>query len=367
MIDIDELIKRSQTMTNISDGGSAAFFFGDYILVKYAILNKYGQARPNEEKVAIAANNKNNLGVNTPKHVVVKRVVEGEKNYCYVLQEKAKGVSFTYFTRCKDPIRHLERQKELALAPLSHYIKLAKDYCELFTMGLEPKDKNIFYDKDSGFTIIDLLDYDEKGLNKESIQDYMYLLGLMNSIVYPTRLSEFTVKDKELIEKSKIYSLQMQVKIYLALKEIVPLKYMRILLRTYDKETLDYLYKMGILKEDLTLTEEEIKEYDKYIEDIVNDSYEKIKTGKYQLWQIELNEIRNGLISHGLIESYMYKPNIQVKKEEYNNSYDYECAIKDYLIKYCLAKFYSLIVNDKTNNPYIINAQVEIENKKATK
>ena len=91
-MNIDELIEKSKSMPNISDGGSKAYSFGDYVLVRYDGHNKYGIARDMEEQVMVAVNNKNNIGVHTPKHVAMQRVVDGEMNYCYVLQERAKAL-----------------------------------------------------------------------------------------------------------------------------------------------------------------------------------------------------------------------------------------------------------------------------------
>ena len=34
-MNIDELIEKSKSMPNISDGGSKAYSFGDYVLVRY--------------------------------------------------------------------------------------------------------------------------------------------------------------------------------------------------------------------------------------------------------------------------------------------------------------------------------------------
>jgi len=82
LYNIDEMIKSTATMDNISDGGSACYNFGDVILVKYITLEKYGIARKDEEKIFDIANMKNIQGVNTPKHLMIKReVVDGHDIY----------------------------------------------------------------------------------------------------------------------------------------------------------------------------------------------------------------------------------------------------------------------------------------------
>ena len=73
---IDEMIKQTENMQNVSDGGSPCYAFDQVVLVKYTMPIKYGRARKNEEIVAEFANKKNEMGVNTPKHLEIKRVVK---------------------------------------------------------------------------------------------------------------------------------------------------------------------------------------------------------------------------------------------------------------------------------------------------
>ena len=96
---IEEYILKSKEMKNISEGGSCAYDFGDYVLVQYACQTKYGIARDKEESVMEEVNKLS--GINTPLHVEVKRIDEGNINYCYVLQEKAKGISFAKYCNNK--------------------------------------------------------------------------------------------------------------------------------------------------------------------------------------------------------------------------------------------------------------------------
>ena len=61
MYNIDEYIKASAKMENVSDGGSECFDFGNVVLVKYKVSVKYSVnaiARENEELIAAAANKK---------------------------------------------------------------------------------------------------------------------------------------------------------------------------------------------------------------------------------------------------------------------------------------------------------------------
>ena len=365
-MNIDELIEKSKSMPNISDGGSKAYSFGDYVLVRYDGHNKYGIARDMEEQVMVAVNNKNSIGIHTPKHVAMQRVVDGEMNYCYVLQERAKGVSFTKFN-VKDPTEQLVKQQELVDAPQEHFDKLASDYKELFHMGLEPKAKNIFYDKDYGFTLIDFLHYDESGANLESLSDINDLERLMEAVINPMVVNSFYTNNPEIVNKSRELHNKLQVKNYLALKKIVPAKYHRFLLRTYNRDTLDYFRASGVINEDLTLTVDEQILFNVLLNNIVNESFAKIASGDYQLWQIEMNEIRNSLRGMGLVDSFMYYPDSPIKREEFDENYDYQNAIQKYLMDMCINNFYDLILNDNSNNPNILRAKEEINNKKATR
>ena len=364
-MNIDELIEKSKSMPNISDGGSPAYSFGDKVLVKYAVKNKYGDAREMEEAVQVAVNNKNQKGVNTPRHLAIKRIVEGEDNYCYVLQEKAPGESFIKFYSGKNsPVEQLKKQQELLDIPLEHFIKLAKDYGELFHMGLEPQAKNIFYDKEKGFTIIDFLDSDESGIDYDSMPDIIYLKSLMECLSNITLIYDYRCDDKEIVQKSRELYNALEAKIYLAMKEVIPENKRRFLLRSYDKDKLEYFYKENIISEDLTLNDEEILEIDKMLESIIKDSYEKLYSGEFQLWQIELNEIRIALTCNGVLDSYMYNPNSKFNRDEFKSDIEYQEAIQDYLTDYCLTRIYELVMNASPDNVYIVNVQAEIEGKK---
>ena len=90
--------------------------------------------------------------------MAIKRVTDEKDNICYVLQEKAKGASFNISNKYyNEPSKQLKVQELLLEAPDTVYEKCVSDLCELFNMGLELKEKNIFYDnsKDgAGFTLL---------------------------------------------------------------------------------------------------------------------------------------------------------------------------------------------------------------------
>ena len=101
MIDIDSAIIESKNKENISDGGSKCYDFGDVVLVKYSCPIKYlrngERSREKSEEIMESINMKASNGVNTPKHIAVKRVIEGENDVCYVLQQKCPGFNCASF------------------------------------------------------------------------------------------------------------------------------------------------------------------------------------------------------------------------------------------------------------------------------
>jgi hypothetical protein len=100
------------------------------------------------------------------------------------------------------------------------------------------------------------------------------------------------------------------------------------------------------------------------LESIIKDSYEKLYSGEFQLWQIELNEIRIALTCNGVLDSYMYNPNSKFNRDEFKSDIEYQEAIQDYLTDYCLTRIYELVMNASPDNVYIVNVQAEIEGKK---
>ena len=225
MENIEYYIEQSKSMENTSDGGSEAYHFEDVVLIKYVKKVEYGNARECEEDVAKAANEKNAQGVRTPKHIAIKRVTEGDYNICWVLQERAKGRNFGYYSSFdNDPIIQIERQQELLSAPDSHYDKLVSDMCELLNLGTEVKSKNVFYDdnyENGGFTIIDLLGGSNEPFNPDSIEDLLKVWKNLDYIVMQTIVSQFK-DDSNCREKSVELSMHMRQRIFTSMERVIP-------------------------------------------------------------------------------------------------------------------------------------------------
>lgn len=371
MIKIDEYIEQVKQMENVSDGGSPAYSFGDYVLVKYSTLSQYGLARDNEELIAEEANKKNRAGVNTPLHVAIKRVDDGKENVCWVLQEKAKGVSFTNYAYLKNtPQTQLRLQQELLDAPDYHYEKCLQDIAELFNMGLELKPKNIFYDNsrdNGGFTFIDLLNYDPTPLNPQFISDVLLLDKYAQAIFNCTCIGAYDKKANE-SEKKKSLEIYYRIrkKIFVAMEKVIPnfSKYRRWVLRSYSSDILQFFNENDVLVGDLSLNENEYKEFSEYIELIINQCFADISTGKYLFWQVKANEIRILLDNMGLINSWNYHDSNPVQNpEDYEDEWEFNYASKKSLEDLVNKLFDERLCKaaENSNNEFILQAKRDLD------
>lgn len=372
MNNIDEYIKASKKMENVSDGGSECFDFGNVVLVKYKISIRFnGDARENEELIAAAANKKRDMGVNTPYHLAIKRVTDEKDNICYVLQEKAKGASFNIYY--KEPAEQLQVQELLLEAPDTVYEKCVSDLCELFNMGLELKGKNIFYDnsKDgAGFTFIDLLRYNTTPLNPDSISDVIRLDKMASFIYNIPRVREYNrTATEEQKEESTVLYYKMKQKTFRAMEKVVPnfSRFRRWVLRTYSDDVLDFFENNGTIVGNLTLNEDECREFDNYIEQIVNNCLEKIAIGKNEFWDIRTNEIRIALDMMGLQAAWKYHSANPINNPSaFDDKWDFERAREKYLEDMVNKKFYERLesVSETSLNPNILKAREELDEEK---
>lgn len=373
MINIDYYIEKAKEMPNISDGGSAAYNFGDVVLVKYSTLAKYGEPREDEEAIALAANEKNAMGVRTPKHLAVKRTTDGKENYCWVLQECAKGNNYTYYSGySKDDETALERLKIILTAPSTHFEKFIKDIGEIFNLGLELKPKNFFYDEDTlngGFTIIDLLRSDKTPYDPNSIVD-VYRLKQMVGCIYNSLgiyyYSETATPEQK--ELSDLMNKKLKLRVFQALEKVVPNfeQHRRWILRTYSIEDLTYFSNNGLDVGDLSLTEEEIVLFNEKVQEIISACIKKVASGKNQYWQIRANEIRIDLGNYTLSSAWMYHRDNKIKPEDFEETYDYQYTCNHELERIVNEEFdrqlEALVVD--TDNPYLLQAKEALDNKK---
>lgn len=360
---IEEYIKLSKSMSNTSRGGSASYIFEDdnVVLVAYSNLNKYGTARTMEEDVQIAANKKNSEGVSTPKHIAICRVTEEEHNYCYVLQELAKGKCMVDYQADFDDVKgNLEGMKWSSQIPQEHIDKAIKDLMELFNMGLELKAKNLFYDPESGYTFIDLLGYGQKP-KFDNLLEVNNLCRNARTMLTQYNISKYTKgATQEDINEFLSYKADLTNKMFIALEKSVPEfnKYRRYLLRALDVEVLNQMRKKGYVKEDLTLTLEEIEEFNKMIADIIKRNLTRLEQGNTSYGNIMVNEIRIEMESTGLLKSWKFHPLYQQIVVEGDDEYGIERAKENTLLNNIYKKFNDKIIelSQTSTNEYVQGA-----------
>ena len=373
MYNIDEYINKAENMKNISDGGSSAYSFGEFVLVRYSMSKKYGVSRPNEESVAKYANEKSEKGVRTPKHVAIKRVIDGEQDICWVLQEAAKGRSFTYY--CDNaPEIQIERQKELVNAPDAHYQQLIHDLSELINLGVEIKSKNIFYDNNretGGFTIIDLLGGNNESFNFNSIKDVLVIWTDLYNLFYDTKIDDFKTVSQVQRQETEKLNLMISKKLFNALEKVIPnfVQHRRWILRTLNPKTLEFFSKNGIAVGDLTLNKEEEIIFNERASKIVTDIILKIQNGESTYSQVERYIISNSLNSIGMNDAWLYHNSNNKKSTDYSSMYEYRSACSRELSNIILEIFDKKLeeISQNTTNENIINAKKDMDKRREDK
>lgn len=337
MISIEEAIIKSKELPNISNGGSMCYDFGDVVLVKYILPLKYVKpgyrARENQEIVMKGINEKVSKGVNTPKHIDIKRVVEGENDVCYVLQEKCKGKNCDPMARYGETIEVvLKELKFVNNIPFKHYEKLISDACLLYEMGYESKNKNLFYDEETGFWFIDFLDNKEEKFdfnNPKTIFEVLkYVcpkpLQIASSLSYSAEISD---EDRE---KYNILRYNSMTKFFLACKNMIPTfkKYEFFYLLDKEDKFKEYLMKERVVNRDLfNITNQDFEVYNELFSSVVNDICKEISTKGKKYWDVEVNDIRikSNLFSLNIFyKNYICK---NIKREDFEEEWEYDSAI----------------------------------------
>lgn len=175
---IDFLIKNASAKGCDARGGnSECFIFGDHALIK----GKFNSDKLDELMKRVSEAKKE--GINAVSVLGYKLDESGEKNYNpgWVLQERAKGQVLhervdTRFLNNATPEEKAEylnifadnykkRIEELTSVPKEHIDKFLTDWMKLLDLGIRmdpSKVDNFFYDKENGFSFIDLAAVDAK-------------------------------------------------------------------------------------------------------------------------------------------------------------------------------------------------------------
>lgn len=339
MLDIKEAIEQSKNKKNISDGGSQCFDFGSVVLVKYILPLKYVKdnyrARDCEEIVMEGVNQKVQNGVNTPKHIAMERVIEGDNDVCYVLQERCKGNNCASMGLYGVPYDRMISDLEFVYSiPFDHYKKLISDGCQLYEMGYEAKNKNLFYDKESGFWYIDFLNYD-KGNPFDDNNPIKVFEALKYRIPKPIQIASRVRFNEELSleQKAKMDLLEysIEAKTLRAIKSVIPSfeRYEKFYLCDKNDGLKQYLMEQGIVKKDLFKFEDaDYPIFDELYGIVVNRIISKIVNHEEKFWSIEVNDIRNDSNLFCLMQMWSHHKDNSISMCDYEDEYDYEYALK---------------------------------------
>lgn len=335
MIDIKDAIEQSKYKDNVSNGGSKCFDFDDVVLVKYTCPIKYlkpgEHTRGNSEEIMEAINKKREAGVNTPKHIAVLRVIENDEEICYVLQEKSKG--FNCSSKCRYDVSFDRMYSDLKFVfsiPFEHYKKLISDCCQLFEMGYEAKNKNLFYDIETGFWFIDFLT-NEKEYMFDPNDPVKLFDALKRRMPQPLQIAS-SIKYGEVLtleqeSKKKMLEHSIKAKTLLAIKELFPNfeKYEKFFLFGENDDYKRYLMEEGIIKKNLlSLEETDYVIYDELYELVLNIVIDKIVNKGAKFWSVECNDIKNDAMLFQLQESWKSHRENPIKPEQFDDKYDYE-------------------------------------------
>ena len=334
MITIDEAIDAAKGMKNVSNGGSACFDFGDVVLVKYSQgirwLREGERCRSCEESVMKKINHKVLEGVHTPRHLAIKRVVEGDYDICYVLQEKCKGINCASISKRGVSYEGAyDSLKKVYDIPFSQYQKLVLDGCALLDMGYEGKNKNLFYDEETGFWYIDFLDDDldmafDSNDPKKIFQTIRYVvpspLRIASSVSWDAKLEEEEAKNLHVLENA------IRAKTFLAYRAIPNFsRYEKIYLMSEADDFKKFLEQEKIVDYDLfSLDEEDYKVYDELYETVVSHLVSKIVEEGLEFWNVEVNDIRNEGGLFGLPKIWEIHRDNLLRREDFDEPYDYE-------------------------------------------
>lgn len=376
MINIDDAIKKAKELPNISNGGAMCYDFGDVVLVKYTLSLKYVKpgyrARENQEIVMRGINEKASKGVNTPKHIDMKRVVEDENDVCYVLQEKCKGKNCAPMSKYGQPIEIvLKELKYVNDIPFKHYEKLVSDACMLYEMGYEAKNKNLFYDEETGFWFIDFLNNKEAekfdpNNPKRVFETLKYVspkpLQIASTLRYGTEISD---EDKKRYNALRCSS---EAKFFLACKKMILTFNKYEFFYLLDKTDIfkSYLMDNKIVNRDLfCITNKDFEVYNELFVSVVNDICKEIAIKGKKYSDVEVNDIRNKSNLFALNTFYKNYICKDIKKEDYQEEWEYDRAISESYTNNMMDSIYMTICSME-DNENISNFISEYESKRKT-
>ena len=260
----------------------------------------------------------------------MRRTVEDGQDICYVLEEKCKGVN------CQSMIKYnptfeeaVESYNRVFNIPMNHLLKLIKDSSQLFEMGYEAKNKNLFYDTKTGFWFIDFLsnekDYKfDRNDTTKLFELARYRTPRTTQLV--SRLSydyEPTGEEKARID---LLTHSIKTKFLLALETAFfeYKRYRKFLIYTDTKDYQDYLVNEGIIDSFDVLNNHDYEVFDELYNIVLNDIVKSILEKGNSFWNVECNDIRNQLSLFGLNKAWVHHRDNTLKREDYDDEYYYE-------------------------------------------
>ena len=104
-----------------------------------------------------------------------------DNGYYWILEELAPGQEFEYL------VENEEVAEMFAHMPYEHISKYIHDVYLLETngIGVEPRRRNIFYDKEKGFTTIDVALFNDNSKN-DSLEEANYFFKMFSSVLMPS-------------------------------------------------------------------------------------------------------------------------------------------------------------------------------------
>ncbi len=161
MNDIDFYINEVQNKK--IDGGEHRTKAYPFVSDGLILINKYVE---NFEELKNRIQRCRELGINIPLYIDYKE----DDMECWLLEELAKGSEYASLVKDEDMTEFY------ATIPYEHMEKYVRDcylleYCGI---GIEPRYRNIFYDRGNGFTNIDVGLYNKKENNDSLIETYYF-------------------------------------------------------------------------------------------------------------------------------------------------------------------------------------------------
>ncbi len=205
------------------------------------------------------------IGINVPICLETKL----ENSLYFVLLEKPAGNLYRLIG--------LEKKfEELASIPIEHCIKLIQDIKKMDKLSVELIISDFFYDKEVGFTLLDISGYFDKEYDDDNVfhvcsKFYNIILGLFFSIPKLNNESNDIEKTKPLIGKFTL-------NVFKAFEKSMPEynKYKRWIIRSYFINGLDMLIDANYDFGNLELTDEEKIFFDSLVEDAADKTLNKI-------------------------------------------------------------------------------------------